>query len=158
VPKTSSTILGKDGKALLDFTRRLIALRRDHIVFHRSRFLHGQTIPGTEVKDMIWLRPDGAEMSEQDWGHPQAKALGVRFSGEAGLMHLTERGDQEPNDTFLVLMNASNKNVPFRLPKDRSGAAWRVLIDTRRRLGKPPRSLPRPQKRWSNRVLSNSWC
>ena len=122
--------MGKDGKALLDFTRRVIALRRDHIVFRRSRFLHGQTIPGTEVKDMIWLHPDGAEMSEQDWGHPQAKALGVRFSGEAGLMHLTERGDQEPDDTFLVLMNASNKNVPFRLPKDRSGAAWRVLIDT----------------------------
>jgi hypothetical protein len=47
-------------KTLLSF-RKLILLRRAHIVFHRHRFLHGQTIPGTEVKGIVWLRPDGAE-------------------------------------------------------------------------------------------------
>ena len=106
--------MGDEGKALLSFARKLILLRRAHIVFHRHRFFLGQIIPGTEVKDVVWLRPDGAEMSEEDWGNAQAKALAVRLSGEPGLMHLTERGEQEPDDTFLILLNASHdrRNVP----------------------------------------------
>jgi isoamylase len=50
-----------EGEDLLAFTRRLIALRREHIVFHRGRFFHGATIPSTEVKDVTWLRADGEE-------------------------------------------------------------------------------------------------
>jgi isoamylase len=122
--------MGDEGKALLDFTRGVIALRREHIVFHRNRFFHGQNIPGTEVKDVAWLGPDGTEMGEADWGEAQARALGVRLSGESGLVHLTERGEHEPDDTFLIFMNASQENIPFRLPEEAPGTAWRVLIDT----------------------------
>jgi isoamylase len=71
-------------KALIEFTRRVIALRREQIVFHRNQYFRGQTIPGLEVKD-----------------------VGVRLSGEARLMHLTVRGVREPDDTFLIFMNAS---------------------------------------------------
>ena len=120
---------GADGEGLLEFTRRLIALRRAHIVFHRNRFLQGMTVPGTDAKDVVWLRPDGAEMAEADW-HTDAKALSMRLSGEAGLMHLTERGEQEPDDTFLILMNASPDDVRFRLPKSAGGRAWEGVIDT----------------------------
>jgi isoamylase len=95
--------MGDEGKALLSFTRKLLLLRHAHIVFHRHRFFLGQIIPGTDV---VWLRPDGAEMSEEDWGNAQAKALAVRLSGQPGLMHLTERGEREPDDTFLILLNA----------------------------------------------------
>lgn len=119
-----------EGKALIEFTRRMMALRREHIVFHRNRFFYGRIIPGTEVKDVVWLRPDGAEMTQENWSEPHAKALGVRLSGEAGLMHLTPRGEQEPDDTFLIFLNASPGHVPFRLPKDVPGATWEVLIDT----------------------------
>jgi isoamylase len=119
-----------EGRALLASTRQLIALRRAHIVFHRHRFFRGETIPGTEVKDVVWLRPDAAEMSETDWRNPQAKALAVRLSGEPGHMHLTERGEQEPDDTFLVLMNASHNDITFRLPADSAGTSWEVLVDT----------------------------
>jgi glycogen operon protein len=122
--------MGEDGEALLAFTRKLIALRRDHIVFHRNRFFHGQTIPGTEVKDVVWLRPDGQEMTEDDWQDAHAKALAVRLSGEAGLMHLTERGEQEPDDTFLILVNAAHETVNFRLPPEPAEARWEVLVDT----------------------------
>jgi len=59
--------MGDEGKALLTFARKLIRLRRAHVVFHRHRFFLGQAIPGTKVKDIVWLRPDGAEMSERDW-------------------------------------------------------------------------------------------
>jgi isoamylase len=121
--------LGEEGEGLLAFTRRLIQLRHEHIVFRRSRFFSGKTIPGTEVKDVTWLRPDGAEMGEEDWADGQAKALGLLLSGEAGLMHLTERGEQEPDDTFCLLMNASHEKVPFVLP-EADGARWEAVIDS----------------------------
>ena len=122
--------MGDEGKALLIFARKLIRLRRAHIVFHRHRFFLGQATPGTEVKDIVWLRPDGAEMSERDWGNAQAKALAMRLSGEPGLMHLSERGEQEPDDTFLILLNASHDDVTFRIPADPAAASWEVMVDT----------------------------
>ena len=118
------------GRALIEFTRRLIALRRQHIVFHRSRFFHSETIPGTEVKDVMWLRPDGSEMAQEDWDDPRNKALGIRLSGEAGLIHLTERGDQELDDTFVIFMNASHEETAFRLPNTTADAVWQLLFDT----------------------------
>jgi isoamylase len=119
-----------EGRALLDFTSQLVALRREHIVFHRNQFLHSETIPGTEVKDVVWLRPDGAEMTEDSWADPHAKALAIRLSGEAGLMHLGERGEQEPDETFLLLVNASHVRVTFRVPDEGNGSRWEVVVDT----------------------------
>jgi isoamylase len=122
--------LSEEGQSLLEFTRRLIQLRHEHIVFHRSRFFHGQVIPGTEVKDVTWLRPDGEEMVEGNWGDGNAKGLALLLSGEAGLMHLAQRGEQELDDTFLLLMNASHEELPFVLPPAPDGTSWEVLIDT----------------------------
>jgi isoamylase len=133
-----------EGRALLDFTRKLIALRREHIVFHRKRFFHGTTIPGTNVKDVVWLRPDGSEMSNVDWSDGLAKALAVVLSGEAGLMHLTERGEQEPDDTFLLLVNASHVPVAFRVPRQPDDVSWEVLVDTAIHEGAPAREELRP--------------
>ena len=122
--------MSDEGEDLLAFTRELLRLRREHIVFHRARFFGGGTIPGTAVKDVTWLRTDGAEMAADDWGDPQGRQLCLLLCGEAGLMHLTARGDQEPDDTFLLIMNASHQEVSQRLPGDKSGPPWQVLIDT----------------------------
>ncbi|NBC97093.1 MAG: glycogen debranching protein GlgX [Deinococcus-Thermus bacterium] len=118
------------GRTLHGFVRSLLALRRDHIVFHRSRFFHGRKIPGTEVKDVTWLRPDGAEMAEVDWSVGHARALGVLFSGEAGLMHVTERGEPEPDATFLMLLNAGDSPLAFALPALDGDGPWTRVFDT----------------------------
>jgi len=140
-------------KGLLAFTRSLIKLRREHLVFHRSRFFYGKTIPGTEVKDVMWLRPDGSEMTDEDWRNAQGKALAVRLSGEAGLAHLTVRGEQEPDDTFVVLMNASHEDVVFHLPRESPGPRWEVLLDSsdesEKRVGEgydPAAEIPTPAR------------
>ena len=121
--------LDDEGEALLAFTRALIALRSDHIVFHRNRFFLSQVIPGTAVKDVVWLRPDGAEMTDGNWQDPQARTLGIRLSGEAGLLHLTARGEQEPDETFLLLINASHQEVPFTVPAE-PACRWQTVLDT----------------------------
>jgi isoamylase len=122
--------LSAEGEALLAFTRQLIRLRRAHIVFHRSRFFQGRTIPGTEVKDVTWLRPDGEDMTEADWSDAEARMVCLLLSGEAGLMHLTERGEQELDDTFVLILNASPESASQRLPAGPDGVHWETLIDT----------------------------
>jgi isoamylase len=120
--------IGENGHNLLAFTKRLIALSHDHIVFHRSRYFHGTIIPGTEVKDVTWLRPDGEEMAEGDWTDPDARSLALLLSGEAGLMHLTALGEPEPDDTFFLVLNAAHEAVACRLPGE--GTRWQALVDT----------------------------
>ncbi|HEX9419597.1 MAG TPA: glycogen debranching protein GlgX, partial [Methylomirabilota bacterium] len=68
---------------LLDFTRRLIRLRLDHPVFQRRRFFQGRRIHGSAVKDLSWLRPDGTEMTEEEWGNWQSRCLGLELAGDA---------------------------------------------------------------------------
>jgi isoamylase len=122
--------MDEEGQSLLEFTRQLIALRREHIVFHRNRFFQGTTIPGTEITDVTWLRPDGEAMAEEDWGNGLAKAIALLLSGEAGLIHLTDRGVPESDDTFLLLVNASHEDVDFALPAPAPIDAWQLLVNT----------------------------
>jgi len=122
--------IDESGHELLAFTQALIRLRRSHLVFHRSRFFLGDVIPGTSVKDVTWLRPDGEEMTEQDWGDPAARTLGMLLSGEAGKTHLTESGEPEPDQTFLVWLNASHVDMTCRTPPVPSGTRWHVVADT----------------------------
>ncbi|HSA81087.1 MAG TPA: glycogen debranching protein GlgX, partial [Geminicoccaceae bacterium] len=122
--------LSDEGKALLAFTRRLIRLRSEHIVFRRGRFFQGALIPGTDVKDVTWLRADGEEMTQGDWASPATRTLCLLLSGEAGLMHLTARGEKETDDTFLLIVNASHEEASQQLPATRDGAGWQTLIDS----------------------------
>jgi isoamylase len=124
--------LSPEGESLLAFTRDLIRLRREHIVFHRARFFQGAVIPGTDVRDVTWLRADGEEMTAEDWASAGAKMLCLLLSGEAGLMHLTERGEKETDDTFLLIVNASHEEVRQKLPAAPEGVPWATLIDTAR--------------------------
>jgi isoamylase len=122
--------IDEDGQALLAFTRQLIALRRAHIVFHRNRFFSGKAIRGTDITDVSWLRPDGEGMTADDWADGHAKAIALLLSGEAGLLHLTERGEPEADDTFLLLLNASHEDVTFTLPAPAPIDAWQLLVNT----------------------------
>ncbi len=129
--------IGPEDAALTTFTRRLLELRRDHIVFHRNRFFSGAEIRGTDVRDVTWLSPAGLVMTDEDWADGEARALAVRLSGEAGLMHLSETGEQEGDDSFLLLVNAAHDTVTFTLPDDADAQWWRTVIDTMKEDGQP---------------------
>ena len=53
-------------RQLLEFTRAVVALRRDHPVFRRRRFFAGRADHGgeSERRDIEWFRPDGGHMGE----------------------------------------------------------------------------------------------
>ena len=70
-------------RELLRVHARLIQLRsQDHPVFRRRRLFQGRPIRGTGVSDIGWFKPDGEEMSDEDWESGFAKSLGVFLNGE----------------------------------------------------------------------------
>ena len=115
---------------LLAFVRRMIAFRRAHVVFRRSRFFRGKPTPGTDIKDITWLKPDGTERGEDDWHVPGDRCLSFVLSGEAGIYHVTLDGNTEPDDTFFVVMNAHGETIEHAMPKFRTSGTWKLVIDT----------------------------
>ncbi|HXA90093.1 MAG TPA: glycogen debranching protein GlgX, partial [Mycobacterium sp.] len=65
---------------LLEFTRAVSALRANHPVFRRRRFFSGKPLGrrGLDgLPDISWFAPDGAEMTDEDWGAGFAKSVAV---------------------------------------------------------------------------------
>jgi isoamylase len=116
--------------ALLDFVRRLIALRRAHPAFRRRDFFQGRPLHGGDAKDILWLKPDGNEMSHEEWEHEFARCLGVYLAGSA-LDDVDRRGKPLADDDFLMLFNPHHEDVSFVLPT-LAGEPWRALLDTAR--------------------------
>jgi isoamylase len=114
---------------LLAFTRRLIRLRREHPEFRRRKFFQGRPLCAAGMKDLIWLRPDGGEMSVEEWRQATLRSFGFRLCGQA-MDEVDERGAAITDDTLLVLLNAEPEPVGFVLPDAHPGTAWEVLVDT----------------------------
>jgi glycogen operon protein len=128
--------LDADQARLAEFARRLIALRRAHPVFRRRDFFQGRPIHGSEVKDIVWLKPDGAEMTNEEWDHVFARSLGVYLAGEA-LTESDARGRPVKDENFLLLFNAHDGDLEFRLPEFLAGR-WLPLVDTSYETGLAP--------------------
>ncbi|AKV03425.1 Glycogen debranching enzyme [Labilithrix luteola] len=116
---------------LLSFTRELIAFRRRHPVFRRNRFLKGERVGNSELKDIAWFSPSGREMTTADWQKPKAATIGLLLSGDA-LDWTDDMGHPVLDDSFLVLLNGSRTDVSFVLPNAEWGSRWAMRIDTQR--------------------------
>ena len=116
----------EDGRALLAFVRRLIALRRHHLVFRRRRFFSGQP----ERAEIQWLRPDGAEMKREDWESGFARTLALWLRGAPHERHRTAHGEPEVDDDVVVIANAHDAPVEHRLPGDPAHGVWELVLDT----------------------------
>src|SRR6266508_2442886 len=111
---------------LLDFTRWVIAFRRDHPMFRRRRWFQGRPIRG--AIDIGWFKPDGKAMTDKDWEAWHARSLGVFLNGKAIASH-DERGRPITDDSFLLLFNAHYEPVDWVIPRG-YGRAWTMILDT----------------------------
>ncbi|GIW10265.1 MAG: glycogen debranching protein GlgX [Chloroflexi bacterium] len=100
---------------LLAWTRKLVRLRQQQPVLRRQTFFRGSSPNGRDPKDITWLRPDGQEMTADDWRRADLHAFGMLLAGES-LNELDEHGDPVTGDTVLVLMNSGAEPVSFQLP------------------------------------------
>jgi isoamylase len=110
---------------LLEFTRQLIAFRRAHPDFHRRRWFHGRPIRGTV--DLAWFRPDGQEMSDEDWEAGFARAIGLYLNGDA-IAEKDQRGQHIVDDSFVLLFNTGDA-LEWTLPT-KWASSWKEVLRT----------------------------
>jgi len=115
--------------SLLEFTRHLIRIRKEHPNLHRRKFYQDRSIRGSEVKDIVWLRPDSQEMTDEEWGAGWVRCLGVMLNGET-IDHVDEKGEPVVDDTFLLMLNCHHEPIKFYLPQSPKSTDWEVVIDT----------------------------
>ena len=109
---------------LLAFTRRLVALRKEHPVFRRRRYL-----AGAEASELGWFTPAGTPMTAADWADPSALSLAVYLDGSDG-PDRAEDGTPLLDDDFLALFNAWWEPLDFVIPATRAGLVWRAEMDS----------------------------
>ena len=115
---------------LVDFTRYLIKLRREHPVFRRTRFFYGDVERQRGLKDISWIAPDGSEMQAEMWEETWRQSLGALLGGETGDRFVNLSGYPELDDTFFLMMNAHGHDVEFTLPSAGPRAHWELLFET----------------------------
>jgi glycogen operon protein len=116
------SMTGRD-HAFLEFVRGVIAVRKRYAVLRAPRFLHGEPVRTDGTRDVVWYRPDGAEMDDASWTDTRAKVVGVTL------------GDVPSR--VLILVNAYHESLPFKLPNG-GRPYWRVRVDAGRGEIDPP--------------------
>jgi glycogen operon protein len=109
---------------LLEFTRRLVALRRSHPVFRRRRYL-----AGAEASEIGWFTPSGTPMTGADWADAGSLALTIYLDGSDD-PDRSDDGTMLLDDDFLVLVNAWWQPLDFTVPATRNGLSWQTCLDT----------------------------
>ncbi|WP_293936368.1 glycogen debranching protein GlgX [Sphingobacterium sp. UBA5996] len=113
----------------LDFTKKLIHLRREHPVFCRRKWFQGLPIRGTGVEDIVWFLPDASEMDDHHWQEDHARSLAVYLNGE-GIRSVGNDGKKIVDASFYLLFNAYWEDVSYQLPNENYGARWMKILDT----------------------------
>jgi isoamylase len=118
-------------RELLEFARRLTRIQQEHPVFTRRHFFQGTHIRDSELEDITWFRPDGEEMTEEEWNSNHFRCFGMRLAGDA-MIEWNEIGERVTDDSFLLLLNADTKTIPFTLPRSAPDVRWELVLDTYR--------------------------
>jgi isoamylase len=121
--------LDEEKRTLLDFTRRVTKLYFSQPTLHRRRFFHGEKLEGSTIPDILWLDPNGKEMTQEAWNAEFVRCLGVQLYGKH--VDVSEQGEPIDGDTLLILFNGDQKlDIPFVLPAFEGSIRWQRLIDS----------------------------
>jgi isoamylase len=142
--------LSARARRFLEFTRQVIAIRRNNPVLRRRSFFTGRAISREGVKDLAWLRPDGQEMGDQDWGDPESHVLGMLIHGQA-TDEVDERGRPIFGDTLLLLVNGGHRSRLFTLPVMEGPGVWQEALNTAR-----PQTGPRVVRTLAVNLVAHS--
>ncbi len=114
---------------LTAFIARVLRFRAQHPVFRRRRWFMGRPVHGADVTDIGWFKPDGQEMSNQDWQSGFGRSIGIFLNGKA-IPTVDSRGDPIVDDSFYLLFNAHYESIAFKLPRGAWGERWTRVLDT----------------------------
>ena len=130
--------LSREDLELIEFVRRLTAMLRANPVLRRRSFLTG-AVGSDGLKDVAWIRPDGEEMTDADWGDASNHVLGMMISGRAS-DEVDDLGRPVFGETLLALLNGGGRSRRFFLPRPASPGFWQELMNTARPGARVPRA------------------
>jgi isoamylase len=119
--------MGEAAQKQLAFTKRLIQLRRDYPILRRSRFLTGEHDSQLDIRDVTWISAGGGEMTPEEWNTGWIRCFGAMLDGRCRKTAVARHGE---DDSVLIIMNASEGEVDFKLPHTSAGPQWTLLLDT----------------------------
>jgi glycogen operon protein len=124
-----------EGRALIEFVRKLTGLRHHYPILRRGRFLTGAYNEELGVKDVSWITTTGAEMAQDDWDNGNTRCFGMLMDGRAQATGIRRPAS---DDTLLWLLNAHHDVVDFTMPEVNGGGSWASVFDT----SEPERGKP----------------
>jgi isoamylase len=133
-----------ESEAMLAFCRRVVHLRAASPALRQAEFFDGRTTP-TGRPDLIWLRPDGAEMTEDDWDDPERVTLGMWIDGSHSQSR-TREGELLTDHSWLLLLHAGAEPAEVVLPGPEFGVSFEPTLDSTTEDGEPAQVEPLPAK------------
>jgi isoamylase len=125
--------LDEPRKRLRNFTSQLIHLRLAHPNLHRRKFFQDREIrrkgEDTIIQDVAWFNPDGNQVTDEVWNAGWTRSVAILLNGQT-LQVTDEDGKDIIDDSFFLVVNASQDGVEFVLPQSPSHNPWRQVIDT----------------------------
>jgi glycogen operon protein len=108
----------EEGEALIDFTRRLIDLRRRYPLLRSHRYFYGDEV-APDLPDIDWWDERGMRLSPEDWDNSEGRAL---------VMRLARRLEDGTIRVVCLLLNSSDERLVYNLPPP--SAVRRLLVDS----------------------------
>jgi len=127
--------LTSEEEDFLHFVQKLAAIGHSQPVLRRRKFFKGQVLEAiqeghNQIKDIVWLNPDGTEMNEKDWTDTKRLNFGVLFEGST-IDDTDEDGRPIVGNTLLLLCNANWEDISYALPPNQVSQYWRMFAPHR---------------------------
>jgi glycogen debranching enzyme GlgX len=112
-----------------EITKAALRLRREHPALRQRHWFEGRpTIEGGR-KDLMWVHPEGREMTGDDWADNELAVVGMLVTGDP-LRSPGPRGEQLWDRSFLIWLNAESDTVKVTLPTDGWVRDGEVVVST----------------------------
>ncbi len=116
----------------LGFARRVAQFRSHHPNFHRHAYYDDDPDVEHPDKNIVWYRADGRRMEASDWLEGGwVRTLGMFLNGSAPEIRGMD-GERFRDKHFLLLTNAHDAEVDFRLANELPHSGWKIAFDTAR--------------------------
>jgi isoamylase len=109
--------LGREGDDLTDFVSHMTGLRARFTQIKSQSWISGGL--SDRSHGVLWLTPQGGEMSQEDWNFPEGRFL----------CYLLGSPDKAQQPLFIVL-NAAPDSIAFKLPDLPEYKTWNRVLDT----------------------------
>ena len=106
---------------IYEFTKRLIALRREHPVFRRKGALKGSDYLVTGLPDISFHGMSAWKVDHEHFRRQLCVCLNGAYAAKE---------DGDPDDSFYILMNMHWESHRFYVPRLPAGKSWKLLVDT----------------------------